>query len=518
MTAKIETTRIAKNTIALYIRMGLTMLVSLYTSRVLLQVLGVDDFGIYNLVAGIVVLFSFLNTAMNTATLRFLNFALGKGRSTQAARYFSMSISVYILVIVITVILAETLGLWLLNHQLNIPIKRLTASNIVFQFAIANTVIGILQVPYNAVIIAYERMSFFAWVSIIKVVLLLLVVFIVPWSPGDKLVFYAFLSTMVNLFMQIIYVFYCRKAFPGVARYRPFWDAKIFKELCSFSGWSLLGGLANIGNNQGLNMILNIFGGVALNAATGLAHQVGAAIYQFVANFQTAYNPQIIKLYSAGNQNAFITLVFQASKISYYMMLLFTLPVAINIDFILKLWLDNIPPYTADFIIWTLVYSMIDSIGGPLWLSVQATGKIRNYQLIVSVFILSNIPIAILLMYMGFSPVWTFVLKAFINAITTIWRIFYLKHKVNLPSWLFIREICGRAIIVTLVASLLPVMFAILIDNTIFRFFITSFTALIGVVIVSFFLGFKTEERNAIVSFLQMRFKQLSFLNHLIRN
>ena len=509
MIAQIETKRIAKNTIALYIRMGLIMLVSLYTSRVLLKVLGVDDFGIYNLVAGVVVLFSFLNTAMNTATLRFLNYALGKGNTVQAAKYFSMSISVYVGVIAITVILSETLGLWFLNKQLNIPSERIFASNLVFQFAIANTVINILQVPYNAVIIAYERMSFFAWISIVKALLLLLVVFIVPSCNGDKLIFYAFLTTLINIIIQIIYVFYCRKAFARVARYRLFWNNKLFKELCSFSGWSLLGGIANVANSQGLNMILNVFCGVALNAAVGIAHQVGAAVYQFVSNFQVAYNPQIIKLYSSGNQQAFITLIFQASKISYYLMLILTIPIALNIDFILNLWLTNIPPYTADFIIWTLIYSMIDAIGGPLWLAVQATGKIRNYQLIVSAFILSNLPIAVIAMWLGCSPVWPFALRTLINVIITSWRIFYLKHKVDLPSWFFFKEVICRALIVTFLALLLPIGIYIFINNHIIRFFATSFSTIVCTATATIFLGFKQEERRVIFSFLQLQLNKL---------
>lgn len=446
--------RIAKNTLMLYVKMGVMMLVQLYTSRVVLQTLGVDDFGIYNVVGGVVVLFSFLNAAMSSATQRFLNFELGKKDFVQVGRVFSMSMTVHFVIAGTVLILAETVGLWFLNSELNISADRMIAANWVYQFSVASTLLGILLVPYNATIIAYERMSFYAWTSILKALMLLGIVYLLVIGNTDKLILYAGLVFAVNALMQIVYIAYCRRVFPQTAIYKPFRDKKLFRELISFSGWSLFGGVANMSASQGINIVMNIFCGVAVNAAMGIANQVNAAVYQFVANFQTAFNPQIIKLYSSGETESFIRLIFRASKISYFMMFLLTLPLLLNTEFILGIWLGEVPEFAADFTRLTLAFALVDALSGPLWMSVQATGEIRNYQLIVSAFIFSNLPFAILLLWLGAPPVWVLVLKVFINIVVTVWRSFYLKGKVGLPTWKFLKEVLGRACIVSGAAAL----------------------------------------------------------------
>ena len=294
--------RIAKNTLMLYVKMGVMMLVQLYTSRVVLQTLGVDDFGIYNVVGGVVVLFSFLNAAMSSATQRFLNFELGKGDLVQVGRVFSMSLTVHFCIAGLVLLLAETVGLWFLNSELNIPAERMVAANWVYQFSVATTLLGILLVPYNATIIAHERMGFYAWTSIVKAVLLLVIVYFLSIGEVDKLILYAGLVFAVNALMQGVYIVYCRRAFSKTALYRPFFDRELFRRLISFSGWSLFGGVADMCNSQGINMVMNIFCGVAVNAAMGIANQVNAAVYQFVSNFQIAFNPQLVKSYAANER------------------------------------------------------------------------------------------------------------------------------------------------------------------------------------------------------------------------
>ena len=449
--------RIAKNTLMLYVKMGVMMLVQLYTSRIVLQTLGVDDFGIYNVVGGVVVLFSFLNAAMSSATQRFLNFELGKKDLVQVGRVFSMSMTVHFVIAGTVLILAETVGLWLLNSELNIPAERMLAANWVYQFSVASTLLGILLVPYNATIIAYERMAFYAWTSILKALLLLGIVYLLVIGNTDKLILYAGLVFAVNALMQVVYVVYCRRAFPQTAIYKPFRDKKLFRELISFSGWSLFGGVADMCNSQGINMVMNIFCGVAVNAAMGIANQVNAAVYQFVSNFQIAFNPQLVKSYASNERERFISLIFRTSKFSFFLTFFLVLPICLNIDFILKLWLGDVPAYTAEFVQLTLAYSLISSLSAPLWMSVQATGEIRNYQLIVSFLILINLPLAYAVLKLGLPPTWALGVRVVMNFFTTLWRVFYLRGKIGLPTGKFLRGVIFKSFFVGGLATTIPV-------------------------------------------------------------
>lgn len=502
--------RIAKNTLALYLRMGVTMLVSLFTSRVVLQTLGVEDFGIYNVVGGVVVLFSFLNAAMSSATQRFLNFELGRGNIVQAGRVFSMSMSVHFVIAGTVLVLAETLGLWFLNTQLNIPEARMAAANWCYQFSVASTLLGIMLVPYNATIIAYERMTFYAWASIATTLLRLGIVYLLLVGNADKLMLYAALTFAVGVLMQIVHVVYCRRAFPQTARYKPFRDKNLFCELISFSGWSLFGGVASMANSQGLNMAMNIFCGVAVNAAMGIANQVNAAVYQFVGNFQTAFNPQIVKHYSAGEHNAFLLLIFRASKFSYYMMFFLAFPLMLNADFVLGVWLGNVPEYAADFTRWTLVFMLADALSGPLWMSVQATGKIRNYQLIVSAFIFSNLPLCILLLSLGFSPVWVLACRASINFLTLLWRVFYLRKKIALPARKYLREVLCNVLFSSALAACAPalVWLSVPADLPWTRFFASCAASALCIAGTVWFIGFSAREREAVRGIFTRKFSR----------
>ena len=500
--------RIAKNTLMLYAKMGVTMLVSLYTSRVVLQTLGVDDFGIYNVVGGVVVLFSFLNAAMSSATQRFLNFELGKKDLVQVGRVFSMSMTVHFCIAGIVLLLAETVGLWFLNAELNIPAERMIAANWVYQFSVASTLLGIMLVPYNATIIAYERMAFYAWASIINVFLRLGIVYLLVIGNFDKLILYAGLTFAVGVLMQIIHVGYCRRAFPQTAIYKPFRDKKLFRELISFSGWSLFGGVASMSASQGINMVMNIFCGVAVNAAMGIANQVNAAVYQFVSNFQTAFQPQIVKRYSAEEHDALILLIFRASKFSYFMMLFVALPIVLNTDFVLTVWLGNVPEFASDFVRWTLFTAMVESLAGPLWMSVQATGTIRNYQIVVCLFLFSTLPLAIVLLSFGCSPVWVLIGRCGINFVTTLWRAIYLKEKITFPTWMYFRRVIGNVLIVSLLSVFVPALIWLHIpeESVWIRFFSSSGASAFCVVCAVWLLGFTASERNSISKLFLNRF------------
>lgn len=440
--------RIAKNTAMLYIRMLLIMAVTLYTSRVVLEVLGVEDFGIYNIVGGVVVLFSFINNAMATATQRFLNFELGRNDIKEVKRVFSMSMTAHISIALLVLLLAETIGLWFLLTQMNIPEGRMNAAIWCYQFSILTTCVQIIRVPYNACIIAYERMSFYAYISIFEVILKLAIVFLLSISGFDKLIVYSILMFLVTWIICYAYKIVCNRNF-DISRYKFFWDKELYKKLMSFSGWSLFGSAANVGAQQGINILLNIFCGVTVNAAMGIANQVSGAVYSFVSNFQTAFNPQIVKSYAAGEWKYFIDLIFKGSKYSYFLLLIISLPFYICCKELLELWLVNVPNYTVPFCRIIIVFLLLDAIQGPLWIFVQATGKIRNYQLLMSVIILSNLPLGYLFLKMGYPPQIVLVVKVFLNILIYVVRLIYLKRLYSFPIGRYLKKVVGRVILVT---------------------------------------------------------------------
>ena len=360
-----DTKRIAKNTIFLYVRMIITMLITLYTSRVILNVLGVEDYGVYNIIAGIVVLLAFLQTAMTNASQRYITYELGKGELESVKKVFSMSMTTHITISLLIFFLAETIGLWFINTQLNIPANRMLAANWVYQFSILTFIVNLIRIPYNASIIAYENMSFYAYISIIESILKLLIVYVLCISPSDKLILYAILLCGVAIICTFIYKIYCCKKFL-TCNYTYFWDKKLYWQLMRFSGWTMLGGISNVSAQQGGNILLNMYNGVVSNAAFGIANQVSYAVYAFSSNFQIAFNPQITKLHAVGDSLHLNNLVNKASLFSYYLMLLFAVPFMINTEIILKLWLKNVPEYTVGFCQLMVVYQLIDAFQAPL--------------------------------------------------------------------------------------------------------------------------------------------------------
>ena len=489
-----NTARIAKNTLMLYFRQIVIMLVSLYTVRVVLETLGTQDYGIYNVVGGVVVLFTFLNQAMTSATQRFLNFALGQNNTEQARDVYSASLVIHAAIALAVVVLAETAGLWFFNTWLNIPGERQEAAFAVYQFSVAATVIGILQVPYRATVIAYEKMSFFALLSIVEAALRLGTVFLLPVILFDHLVVYAFLVFVTGIVVLFIHKVYCNRVFE-TARFRFCKDKDLFRRLLGFSGWAVFGGVANLGRDQGTNILLNIFHGVTVNAAVGIATQVNSAVYQFVGNFQTAFKPQIVKSYSAREYDRFIRLIYRTSKASFCLLLLFALPLYINADFVLRLWLVVVPDYAVAFTRMILISSLMTAIAGPLWMSIQATGEIRKYQLIVSSLILVNLPLSLLFLWIGFSPVWVLGTKVCMEAVTLVWRIFFLGRKINFSA---IDFFCGVIMPVLVIASISAVMAGIvygLFDNTWSRLVISCIASTVTIGCLVYLVGLSKEEK-----------------------
>lgn len=456
--------RIAKNTLMLYIRMLLIMGVNLYTSRIILQALGVDDFGLYNIVGGVVVLFTFINNAMVASTQRFLNYELGRNNPEEAQKVFSASLSIHFAIAAVFLILAETVGLWFLNTYIQIPPGRETAANWVYQFTIITSIINIIRTPYNASIIAHERMSFYAYISIIEVVLKLLVVYLV-YLFADRLISYAALITIVTLIVFGGYYLFCRKKFP-ICRYKFEYNKQRYLSIASFSGWSLFGSTANMGAQQGLNILLNIFFGVATNAAIGIANQVSHAIYTFVSNFQTAFNPQIVKTFAAKQHNDFYNLIYNTSRYSFFLLFALALPISIYCSEILNLWLTDVPDYAKEFCIIMIVSSLFDALSGPLWMSVYASGKIKSYQITISCLLFSTLIFAYLVAKLGYNPIIVLWIKPLISVIIYLYRIQYCHRNLGLSLIKYTKLVISKCLLITIVSIVLSFSISQLLENT----------------------------------------------------
>lgn len=487
--------RIAKNTVFLYFRMIVTMLVTLYTVRVVLATLGEEDYGIYNIIGGVVVLFSFLNTAMNNATQRFLSYEIGRGDDVQLRKTFSMSINCHLMLSLLILLFAETIGLWFVVEKLNIPEGREYATFWVYQFSIATFIFNIIRVPYNASVISHERMSFFAYLSILEVLLNLAIVYLLLLSSGDKLILYSILKFAISLVCWGVFYLYCRNAF-DTCRYQKGWDKDLYSKLMSFTGWSMLGGGSVLITQSGSNIILNLFHGVAVNAAYGIANQVSAAIYGFVSNFQLAFQPQIVKLHAENKKEEQAKLINRSALISYYLLLMICIPFFLNTDYVLGLWLHDVPKFSVTFCQFMLLYSMIDAIQAPIWMAINATGNIKNYCLWTSIMILANLPVSWVLLRSGLSPVSVFVVRVVINLIIAVVRVIYARSFISFPSFEYVALVIKRALPVTLLSVVVSVVIKRLLPEGFLSFIIVSLLSLAITILVVLVFGLSKGERN----------------------
>ena len=395
--------KIAKNTLALYLRMLLLMAVTLYTSRVILATLGVDDYGIYNLIGGFVTLFSFISHALVGAMQRFFNVAMGKKDDEQYKKVYSMSINIFALFSLFLIIVGETVGLWFVKTQLNIPVGRENAAMWVYQISLLSLIVHLFRTPDNASIIAHEKMSFYAYISIGEAVLKLGIVFMLKAIGGDKLIIYVLLYLAATVLINIVYWLYCKKRIP-LCRFSFMWDKSIFKNLVSFSGWHLLTGGSRVLKSQGDAYLLNHYYSVAVNAAFGVAAQVYNAVNMFLTNFQTAFKPQLVQTFAAGEMEEHYRLMDRASKFSFFLLLLIVVPITFNLQGLLGLWLKEVPNYTAQFCLIILMAYLVDAIGAPLSVSVNAQGNIKGMQIWSSVLLLAGLIVGFLFLRKGAEP------------------------------------------------------------------------------------------------------------------
>lgn len=492
----------------LYIRMLFSMVVSLYTARIVINTLGIEDYGIYNVVGGVVTMFGFLSASMTSATQRFLNFELGKGNFLQLRRVFSMSLNIHFVIAIAIFVLAETIGLWFLNTQLTIPAERMLAANWVYQFSIFSFIININTVPYNAAIIAHERMTVYAYLGILEVLLKLVIVFLLQWFGNDKLTFYAFLLFAVTLFTRVLYILYSLKKFPET-KYFFFWDSDLFKTLMSFSGWNLWGNMAAVSFNQGVNILLNIFFGPPVNAARGIAYSIKGAVSGFVQNFQIALNPQIVKSFAGGDLRYMHQLIFQGAKYSFFLLFILTLPVLLETEMILKLWLKIVPDYAVIFTRLVLINILIDSVSGPLMTAAQASGKIKLYQTVVGGLLLLILPVSYLFLKLGFPPQATLYISITVSVIALYIRLLILRNLVEIKVKDFFQKVLVKSFIVGGFSILIPLFFCFQIDDSIIRFFVVIFSAIISALISIVLLGLNQNEKTFIFQALNNARKRL---------
>ena len=498
--------RIAKNTLFLYFRMILIMGITLYTSRVILSELGVIDYGIYNLVAGVVVLFTFLNNTMTSASQRFLSVALGKNDLDYTQKVFTTCFRIHLLLSVIVLLLCETIGLWFLLYKLDIPTERLDSAIITYHIAVITTCIGVIKIPYNAAIIANEKMSFFAYTSIIDATLKLLIVFFLAWLPFDKLITYSYLLLGVNCIMVLWYYRYCKRKFSECRVYGVN-DYKLIKEITTFFGWNLFGSVGDVAYKQGTNFILNIFCGVALNATMGITNQVRTAVYSFISNLQLAANPQIIKLYTKGDYDNYRQLVCRISKFSFFLMLLIVMPIMINVSIILKLWLVNVPQYTEIFVFLIMVFSLVDSLHGPLWVTMQATGNIRNYQIVASTFLLMNLPLSYYFLRIGFEPYSILVVQILVAVALLFVRLGFSNHFAEIRYTYYLKEVILPVFIVSAIS--IPMVFYICSFFESWTLLAVSIVACLIINFVSIWVfGLKSGERSIVSNFIKTKFSR----------
>ncbi len=431
--------RLAKNSIALYVRTFIILLVSLYTSRSVILALGVEDFGIYTIVGSVVVVFSFLSSSLIIATQRFLTIEIGRDNVIQQRKVFSISLTLVIILCLIVILLTESVGLWFVCNKLNMPVARMNATKVAYHLSILTFCLNILRTPYNAAIISHEKIKVFAFISVFEALLKLSIVFLFTMSEFDKLILYTSSLAVITAIINMVYWYYCIKTF-NICKYNFLWDRNLFVQLMSFSGWNLLGTVANLATQNGLVFMINIFWGVTINAAYGIANQVNSAMLSFVSGFQTSFSPQITKAYANNANLNLVNLINRTSKFSFMLVFIPALIIILNMDFVLELWLDVVPNYTVEFSVWMVVCVVLDATSGPFNIAVMATGRIKHYQLYLTCSFLLDILLTYLLISFGINPSWVFLSRFLTRGVINMFiGLLFLKRqlKFNIKAYCF---------------------------------------------------------------------------------
>lgn len=495
--------------------MAVSMLLGLYTMRLILSALGVVDYGIYNVVGGVVAMCSIISNTLSSASQRFFSYEIGQNNKERLQVFFSATVIIYVLFSLFIIVLAETIGFWFVKNCLDYPVERELPVIYVYQFSIFSFVVTILRVPYNSMIIAEEKMAFWAWLTVVEMVLKLIVALALLYITFDRLICYAFFIFLITFLVSIGYYIYCRIEFEECAL-SLVKDNAIYKSLLSFAGWNLLGSTASVALDQGLNIVLNIFFGPAVNAARAVGYSVKNYTAQFASNVQMASIPQIIKYYSSGDNRNFELLLYRSSKISFFFLYTISLPLILNVDYILNIWLGNVPEWTSQFTILALIITLVECLSGTIIPAIQATGNVKWYNILIgSTFILS-VPIACLLFYLGFSPLMAMVVPIFLGGICLVIRMFLLQQYVGIPLLSYSKNVLAPDILVVIVSVIIPVIFSNC-DNAgnFLKTFISVLISLSSTTLTCYYLGFSKTERKTIDNLVS---KKISIWKEQLKN
>lgn len=492
-----NSSRIAKNTIILYLRMIVLVIVGLFTSRIILDSLGVEDYGIYNVVGGFVMMFNILRAGLTSATQRFITFDLGQRNYAELNKTFSTTVIIFLMISAFIVFLSESIGVWFIDNKLTIPTERLYAAHWVFQLSLATLVIGIISYPYNSLLIAHEKMNAFAFIAIYEVCAKLGVAYLLYITKFDRLIVYALLICLVQLSTRIIYGVYCKKHFPE-SKIKWYFDWAKIKKIYSFTGWAMFGGLASLGFTQGLNMLLGMFFSPMVNAARGVAVTVQSFVGNFVTNFQTAINPQLIKAYAAGEYNYMYKLLYSSAKMSYFLLFILTLPIFLEADEILNLWLVEVPEYAVIFFRLSIITTMIDAISNSIMTSVESTGNIRNYQIIVGGILLMIVPISYIVLKLGGDPTSVFIVHIIVSVIAFCVRLIMGSKVVGFLKKEYLKKVLIPIAKVTLLSATIPILLHLLLPDSLLRVFVVCFISVSLVAIITYFVGLESQERKLV--------------------
>lgn len=503
--------RVAKNTLFLYMRMLLQLFVSLLTARVMLEALGVEDYGLNNVIAGIVTFFTFLNNSLTSASSRYLTFELGRGNLASLRAVFRNSFTIHLILAAIVVVLGESIGIYMINHILHIPVNRLFACHVAYQFVIIGAFISLIQTPFSAIVVSYEKMGLYAYLGIFDVVSKLLICYIVKWVSFDKLITLSVLQGLVTFMVFVIYYVYCKKKFNEACSVRLKLEKQLTQSMLKFTTWSLIGSVANILKNQGVNVLINIFFGAAVNAANAIAYRINAAIMGFTGNFTTALNPQITKNYAAKKYGEMNDFIFMGGKYSFFLLMLLGFPIMFEIDFILKLWLgsNNVPEYTSIMTILVIILSMVETFTYTIGCAVQATGNIKYYQLVISGMTLMNFPIAYVFYRLGYPPYTALAVSIGISSVTLITRLYFLKSLLQMQPIEYVKKVFVHTFPIALLSSVVPILICMNMTDGIIRFFVVAIASSVMNVICIWFLGMDVNERvfakNVVLNYLNKK-------------
>ncbi len=495
--------RIAKNTLILYVRMFVLMLVGLYTSRVVLDALGETDFGVYNVVGGVVAMFTIISGALNSSVQRFITFEMGR-EDGDLNKVYSTAVTIQLMLALIVIILAEPAGLWFIENRMTIDPSRIPAAKWVLQFSLLAFVINLMSVPQMASITAHEKMAAYAYIGLLDGFLRLGVALLIMKSAADRLVWYAVLMAGVVLIVRLAYGVYCRSRFPE-CRYRPVFDRALIKEMFSFAGWNFIGVTSGVLRDQGGNILVNLFSGPAVNAARGMAVQLNGAVQGFVTNFMTAVNPQITKSYAAGDSGYLHPLLRRSSKMSYCLLLVIALPILFNTDYLLGLWLKEVPEHTALFVQLFLIFALSESISNPLITAMLATGRIRDYQLAVGGLQLMNLPVSYICLRLGAIPEITVVVAIVISQMCFFVRLFMLRGMVGLRMGEYVRDVYIKVLAVTAAAAVPPLLVCGNLPSGFWGFCLSALLCVVSAGLSVLFIGCGRDERCEMYSMMRRK-------------